>query len=298
MNLKNSFITLIFCGSFVSSYVHAQFSFSAFSGSEASGMAGCGAATTGDGALFSNPAGLPELRKAVVALNVENKFLLPSLNHCQIAAALPTSLMVIAAGWSRHGINQGPEQKIWACFGKKTSSRTSLALRISYLSQMAEGYQTWSSWTTELGFQSVVSSSVRVGIYIFHPFGLIQAQSGLESRMKAGFQYRLSDKLSLSADIDKPAWRSWVVRTGLSYSPVPMVTIRAGLAPNLGITSGSISYLWKKNTNISFVVVVHQNLGMSSGVTFVQRFSSNKSKEHRFENSLSDIPLPLPARKR
>lgn len=298
MQLQKIFISLLNCIIFISPTAHAQFSFSSFSGAESSGMAGVGAAITGEGALFSNPAGLAELQHPVVALSVDNKFHLPNLYHWQLAAALPTSPMTMAAGWSRHGINQSPEQKMWACLVKKISIGTSLAAKVSYLSQTTEGYQSWSTWTAELGVQRAVSSTIRVGIYVFHPFGLIRPNPGLETRIKVGFQYTISDKLSLSGDLDKPAWRSWAFRTGLSYCPVPWFRIRAGLAPNLGISGASVSWIWKKNSSISLAVVVHQNLGMSSGVTFVQRLSSNKSNETKFENSLSDIPLPLPARKR
>jgi hypothetical protein len=168
-----------------------------------------------------------------------------------------------------------------------------LSVKAIFLMHNAEGHAPWTALTGALGWQALINRNLRLGVHIFHPAGILHADTQTESRLRVGVQYRVSDLVHLHAEIDKPAWRPWAIRAGLSYACCKNCELTAGTAPTLGIFSVGFTGKHLKNLTYTISATRHQNLGIIYSVTFVQSFL-NKSP---VENSDSDTPLSLSARK-
>ncbi len=268
MKITLYFLVFFIFSSPAANAILAQSNFSAFTGGTMIALGGSSVALQGVSALMGNTAGLAEQAHFTGALSVENRFQTEGLTRVAMAGSTKLGRGILGVTWMRTGFSLYVEQKMGVFYTRTLTNRVAASLHFIYLMQGAEGEDSWSAISGEVGCRAKLNNKVSLGMHVFHPAGFLFAESsGVESRVRVGCQYSPAEGVLLMADLDKPSWRPWSLRTGLAYSPHRHCEIYLGVNPVLGVFSFGVALSKKRGLFIASGVGMHQNLGTSSAVT-------------------------------
>lgn len=232
---------------------------------------------------FNNQAGLTALKHITAGAAYENRFLIAELSLRSFAFALPANKTgVFALSASVFGGSLYNEKKAGLAFAKQLGEKFSAGIQLDYLSTHLanddDGYEYGSrnTFTAEAGFLAEPMKDLKIGLHVFNPTRAKLADYDDErvpACLRLGGSYKFSDKVLLSAEIEKSNDSKSIFKTGLEYHIVEQVFLRAGIASNPALSSFGFGFKLKQ-WQLDMSSTYHQVLGFSPQVSLVYDFKS------------------------
>lgn len=253
----------------LSFYLTICFSQNEYSASGARAFALGGAATTLTDIWSSNnnQAGLAYTKKISAGIYYENRFLLKELSTKNICAAIPIKKSVVGISANSFGYSQFMKNKYGIAFAKMLSEKLSLGIQADFLSTyIGENYGKTYNFSTELGLLYTVFKKTSIGIHIFNPFHTKLAAYNNErvnTNIKLGSCFTLSDKLLLAAELEKEINSAIKFKSGIEYLPIKELALRIGIHTQPSVFSFGFGLNLNK-LKLDIASTLHPILGITS----------------------------------
>ena len=204
-------------------------------GARAQGLGFASAALTDEWSVFNNIGGLAKVNQITTACTYLARPGIAAFNTMAAVAALPIPLGVTGIGIFRFGDDLYNEQLVTAGFSN-TFGLASLGIRVNYIQYHAEGFG--NKGLLSLGFGGIASLSpaFSIGAYItnINQPALSEDDERLPAILTTGIAFTPSDKLLITAELEKDLEYTPVWKAGLEYAFYKKFWFRTGfnLDPN------------------------------------------------------------------
>jgi hypothetical protein len=244
-------------------------------GARGAAMANASLTFTDINSIFANQAGLGYLENLSFTAYGERRFLAADgLNSFLFGVAYPhKTIGTIGLSVNYFGYGQYNEQKIGLSYARKLFKRMSIGAQFNYIgTRFGDGYYgTANSFTFEVGILAKVTKHFHLAAHAYSP-ARIELPNGdvLPSVFKLGGAYMPSDKVRITAEIEKDLENPFNGRFGIEYHPISILYIRAGVATTPILASFGFG-LNMKGLKIDIAASYHMVLGVSPclSVTYV-----------------------------
>lgn len=212
-------------------------SFSTHMGARSQGLGFASASLTDEWSVFNNIGGLAKVNHITAACTYEARPGIAAFNTMAAVAALPISYGVTGIGIFRFGDDLYNEQLVTVGFSN-TVGLASLGIRANYIQYHAEGFGNKGVFSLCFGGIATLSEMFSIGAYItnINQPALSEDDERLPTILTAGIAFTPTDKLLITAEIEKdleytPTWKA-----GLEYAFYKKFWFRTGLnlEPNAG----------------------------------------------------------------
>jgi hypothetical protein len=188
----------------------------------------------------NNQAGLGFITRNEVGAYYENRFLVKELSYSALAAAIPVrSNGAIGFTYTSFGYSVFRQTKAGLAYGMKFSNNFSAGLQLDYfstrISDASNYYGKKGILTGELGFIAKLTKQVTFSAHIFNIIRsklITYNNEILPVVIKAGMQYKISDKVLLVGEAEKSSYAKPNFKGGIEYSPAKDVYVRTGVNSN------------------------------------------------------------------
>ncbi|MES1215722.1 MAG: hypothetical protein ABUT20_09400 [Bacteroidota bacterium] len=227
----------------------------------------------------ANQASLAQLKTASVGVYGERRFLLNELNNYSATIGLPTNTGNFGFEAGYYGFSDYNETQLGLAYGRKLGSKIDIGAQFNYYGIRIGGYGNATAISFELGTVLHLTDKLHAGLHVANPlggkFGKDQ-QEKLASVYTIGLGYDASEKLFISAEIEKEEDSPVNVNVGLQYKLLPQLQIRGGMS------SGTSSYwmglgLMIKSVRIDVTSSYHPQLGITPGLLLAFNFNSKEN---------------------
>lgn len=248
----------------------------------AAGYTGFGAYSFDHADIFSfiaNQASLAQLKNPGAGLFGERRFMLTELNNYTAVAGIVTSSGNFGLKAEYSGFSDYNETQIGVAYGRKLGNKTDIGAQFNYNGINIPGYGSAAAISVELGAIIHITDKFHTGVHINNPvggkFGKNQ-QEKLPSVYTAGFGYEASEKLLVSAEIEKEEDQPVNVNAGFQYKLIPQVLVRAGLSSvnSSGWIGAGLSI---RSFRLDIITSWHPQLGVTPGLLLI--FNLDKKAE-------------------
>ena len=250
-------------------------------GARSAGMANASVTLTDVWCVHHNQAGLAGLDKITGGIYYENRFLIPELGLKAAAVAIPVTLGstetkgVFGISYSYFGFNLYNDSKVGVAYSKKFGEKFFAGIQIDYLStRIGEIYGKTSNFAAEASLQAQLSDKLKIGMHIFNPTWSKKADYNNEripTIMRLGMSYTFSDKVFVTAEVEKDIAYKPSFKTGIEYHAVKELFIRTGISTNPVVEAFGIGLLYTQ-LKIDISLSVHQVLGLTTHASIAYQF--------------------------
>lgn len=240
-------------------------------GGRSAGMGHASVALGGDlWSVHNNQAGLAWVNTIQGGFYYENRFLVKELGMKAGAVVLPIRQGTFGLEVSSFGFSQYGENKYGLSFARKFGTRVAAGIQLDYLTTRIAGeYGSVGAPAAEIGVMAEPVSHLRIGVHIFNPTRAKLADYNDErvpTLMRFGGQYTFSEKVFLSAELEKDVDFKAVFRGGIEYHPVKEFYLRAGAASNPGLSAFGFG-VELKQFRLDLASTFHSVLGFTPQVS-------------------------------
>lgn len=243
------------------------------SGAQARAMGGASLTLSGVWASMQNQAAMVGIDGFAAGVAYDNRFLVSELSTANLVLAKSIGDGVFGLNFSRYGYSAYREQKLGFGYARKLGQDFSIGVQIDYMQiALGNGYGSNGKLTWEGGILYNVSDKISLAAHVFNPIRVQLAEFN-DERMPAvlrfGGNYRFSDRVLLTAQLDKNINYDVIVGAGLEYMVVEDVLVRAGISGGSSLFSFGAGYRFK-GFQIDIATSYHQVLGFSPqiGLTY------------------------------
>ncbi len=215
--------------------------------------------------LFGNQAGLAFLEETSFTAFGENRFFIAELNQFSAGVAIPVKNGTFGLAVQYFGFEDYNEQKIGIAYGRKLFDKVAIGIQIDYLNLRVPFYGNQGNITAEIGLQLPINDKFLIGVHVFSPFTIAWSEEDFVPTILAtGITYQPSEKLSITAEVEKDIDFPVDFKFGIDYKIVEMLSLRVG-ANTYPVQNSFGLGLNLKNLNIDVAMVYHQILGLTTG---------------------------------
>ena len=215
--------------------------------------------------IFGNQAGLAFLEETSFTAFGENRFFIADLNQFSAGAAIPVKNGTFGLAVQYFGFESYNEQKIGIAYGRKLFDKVAIGVQIDYLNLRVPFYGNQGNVTAEIGLQLPINDKFLVGVHAFTPFTIAWSEEDFVPTILAtGITYQPSEKLSITAEVEKDIDFPVDFKFGIDYKIVELLSLRVG-ANTYPVQNSFGLGLNLKNLNIDVAMVYHQILGLTTG---------------------------------
>ena len=215
---------------------------------------------------LNNPAGIRGIQKHALGVSILRPFFLKGLNQATLAYVQPLP-KIHSAALSLSTIHFGDyaNNLIASTYAFTIYNKFHFATRLNLHQLSITNYLNTKTVFLDIGFQTPISEKLYFGAVVrnINQAHVINENNNvLPTTLSVGTTYRPSDKVLLTADIQKTSSFDASYRLGIEYLPIEYFKIRIG-ASNAPITFNvGIGYIYKK---LSFDIATqhHELLGFS-----------------------------------
>jgi len=246
------------------------------SGSRFQALSDASSGLTGGWSIFGNQAGLAGINQIVIGGSFQNRFLVNELSTRAAFLVLPIQSSVFALSISQFGQIPFRQEKYGLAYAQQISPKLNFGMQFNcYQLFLSEENRSVSSFGAELGVQYLFTERLVVGFHVVNPYRTgVKLSSGMfryPSRIKVGTFYRLSDIFCLTSELENDFGDHFVLKSGIEYSILEKLFVRAGVAGKPYQLSGGIGFEVKKLT-FDLATTYNQYLGNSPSVSFQYQF--------------------------
>jgi hypothetical protein len=264
---------------------------SLYSISQNNTIGGCSAALGGASSTLSdvwstqnNQAGLGFVEKVQVGAYYENRFLIKELSYTAFCFAVPIKNKG-AFGFTStsFGYNVFRQSKFGLGYGIKLGENISAGIQMDYLytqiTDVAGYYGKKGVITGEIGVQAKLTKQVIFAVHVFNPNSVKITSYNNEiipAIMKAGLQYKISDKVAMLAEVEKGTYYKTNFKGGIEYQPAKDFFIRAGASSNpvqMAFGAG-VNY---QGLKLDLATSWHAVLGFTPQIGLSYKFGKNET---------------------
>ena len=236
------------------------------------GMARTGAAEIGLNALYTNIAGLSELKNTEVIVSGEQRFELSELQILTAGGAIPTNAGTFGIKVSYFGFEAYNEQSITASYARKLMDKLSIGAEIIVLQTRIPEFETNTAATFALGVHSKLSKDLYLGIHLYSPMRVeIAEEEFLPSIYRAGLTYIASKKLRINAELEKTIDFPFRFRGGFDYQFIKELHVRLGYSSEPASFHFGFGYSFL-GIQLDAAASYHQVLGFSPVMSLAYQF--------------------------
>ena len=250
-------------------------------GARFAGMGGTGLTLSDLWSVRSNPAGLAGLEKPVAGLFYQRHYFSEDLSHQGLAVALPVGKSCFALAGDRFGYDLYNETRGSLAYAMRFSENVRAAVQLDYLGvQLGGNYGSTSAFTAELGVQAKVAEQLWLGAHLYNPNrakldASTESNITLDERvptlLRAGLGYIVSQKLTLTGEVEKDIDQDERFRFGVEYNPNKVLFLRTGVST--GALQGHFGLgLRVKQLDIDMAVAYRSQLGATPMLNLNYRF--------------------------
>lgn len=215
-------------------------------GAQSAGMANASSTLQGPWAIFQNQAGLSNVESLSAGVFYQSRFGLPELSTVGLGVASPLGDGVIGLSYSRFGQTAFRKQKIGLAYARKLGEKLDVGVQFDYIGVWLGGaYGSTDVFTFEGGAQYQLNEEVMLAVHIFNPINANLSDfndEDLPSFLRAGLQYKLSEKLKLTSEVRKRIDQDFALAVGVEYMAVDNLYLRAGASGNPSRIAFGIGY--------------------------------------------------------
>lgn len=233
--------------------------------------------------LFSftaNPAALAAQKTPAAGILAERHFLLRELNSLLLAATLPTASGHFGISAMYTGSVDYSETNAGLAYGRSLGSKVSIGARFGmYQVRFSSGYGQAAAISAETGLILHLTDQLHTGFRVANPIAA-RFGPGKSEKLPAvytfGAGYEASAQLLIAFTIEKEEYRPVNVTAGISYHPVQVLWLRAGLssAASSWFTEAALTF---RTTRIGVQASYHPQLGITPGLSFIFHFNKKES---------------------
>lgn len=223
--------------------------------------------------LFSaanNQGALGFLNNSQFGLFAEQRFAGLGLGRYAAAGALVTNSGNFAITADYFGYELYNDTRVGVAFGRTLGKYFSAGFQVNYVGTNIPEYGSASTVMIELGLLARLSSKWSIGAHVSNPtqatIGALEEE--LPSIFSLGVGFRSSEKVFLTAEVEKDIDFKPNFQTGLNYKLNEMVSLRGGFASNPAILSFGVGFK-VSNLVIDVASTFHNMLGPSPQLSFI-----------------------------
>lgn len=254
-------------------FLQAQNSQTSLSGARGAAMGGSGLVFSDINSAFSNQAGLANLEQLEVLVLAGRQFIASPINNIAAAFAYPSGFGTLGLSIASFGTENYQEQKIGLTYARKLFDGVSIGAQFDYINFSIPTYGNSGVITFELGLQAQLLNNLSFGFHLFSPASIeVVEDAVLPSIYKAGIAYTPSDKILLTAEVEKDIDYPVRFRGGMEYGFSDVFFLRAGIATQPTLVSLGVGVKLKDALMIDVAASYHQVLGTSPSVGISYQF--------------------------
>lgn len=244
-------------------------------GARFAGMGYAGLALTDLWSLRLNPAGLAGLDKPMAGLLYQRHFFAEELAQQGLAVAVPLGNGTLGIGADRFGYALYNETKASVAYAMRFGEGLRAAVQLDHLGvRLGENYGSTAAFIAELGVQAKLTEALWLGAHLYNPNRALLGgpyDERVPTLLRAGLAYTFSDKLLMTAEVEKDIDRAERFRFGVEYNPNKVLFVRTGLAT--GPMQGHFGAGFRlKQLDIDLAVALRSQLGPTPVIGLNYRF--------------------------
>jgi hypothetical protein len=259
---------------FSASVVRSQEMFS--SGARIQSLAGASVGLSDCWSVYGNQAGLAQINRAEIGGSFQNRFLINELSTRSFVFSFPVQTSVFAIAVSQFGKNTFRQEKYGLAYARQIFPKLNFGVQFNYYRiYLPEDNRSAGSAGIELGAQYMFSRQLILGIHVMNPY-----QTGIATmsetylfpeRINFGANFHLSNDFSLSSELEHDLGNHLTVRSGMEYTILEKLFIRAGFSGKPYQLSAGLGFQVKKLI-VDMATSYNQYLGNSPSVSFQYQF--------------------------
>jgi hypothetical protein len=242
-------------------------------GARAKSLSSSVVALPGIEGLFHNQAGLSFIERASLYLACESGFLLKELSLMAAGVAFSTGHGTFSTSYYRFGSDVYNSCKMGAAYSRKFGKSVSGGFQFDLISEKyPENKSPFIAWVAEFGVMAGNPQKFLAGFHFFNPMmARMKTAWGVESlprSVRAGYSWIPGEGIVLCSEVEKTNRSKLLYKTGIEFTPDPVLSFRAGVCSRPLKFTGGIGFRHGKvNFDIGFSY--HGNLGYSplAGIT-------------------------------
>jgi hypothetical protein len=182
---------------------------------------------TARGSIFVNPARLATAKTLSLGLYTEQRFLLPELSFCQIAAVIPVAPGSFNISGSWLGNPDYHFSQLGLGYGRSLGNRVQLGVRFNYARQHTAGYLKAGTLNATVGTLFRITGQLHMGIQAEQSFP--KHLSGGPSVYCLAFGFRPSAALLVMAELTRKESLPLSFHTAIRYRFDPRILASLGM---------------------------------------------------------------------
>ncbi|MEI9935257.1 MAG: hypothetical protein WDM71_10510 [Ferruginibacter sp.] len=187
-----------------------------------------------------NQASLVEIKKPVVGIYAEQRFLLQATSVYTTAVVIPTSKGNIGIDLTYSGFNNYNESQVGLAYALPLGKKASIGIQFDHYGYEVPYYSGDGVITTEIGAIIHLTDQLNLGMHVYNPVGgnFSKSNEKLTSTYNVGMGYDASENFFAGAEIIKEESFPVEVNVGIQYRFEKQFFARMGMS-----SATSISYM-------------------------------------------------------
>jgi len=255
-----------------------------FPGARASGLGNSSIALADPWSIFNNQAGLGWQRSYWAGVYQENRYFMKELSYSSLGGCIPVRPGTFGLGLTHFGYSQFSQSRFGLSYGMMLSKTVAAGVGLNYHTvRIAGGYGSADCITAEGGIIFQPSEKIAIGAHVFNPSrSALGSSQNLATTFGIGLAYRPVDYVLVVLQGDDNTLASPAFRTGVEYSPVSRLSLRAGLSSNPMILSFGLG--WRiKEICFDLAFSYHAVLGYTPYISLSYTFDSKSRIQEKPE---------------
>ena len=225
--------------------------------------------------VVKDEAGLARNTHTTAAFSYQAVPSFESFNRMAAVFALPLRTGIAGAGVFRFGDDLYNEHIVSLGFAN-TFGLASLGLKINYVQYRAEGFGTSTAFTASFGGIAKLTDVLLLGAHIINinqPVINDLTQERIPTRLIAGIAYQPSEKLFVTAEVEKDLEHAAFLKAGFEYWLYKKIAFRTGF--NLNPDTGFFGTGYKvRKFDLDYALQFSTALGLSHQATVSCKFNA------------------------
>lgn len=244
-------------------------------GGRAAGMGNSAVTLKDRWGVHHNQAALAWVGKKSAGVYYESRFMTPEMGLQGGAFILPMKAGTFGLSVSAFGYSAYNETKVGLAYARKLSEIFSVGIQLDYMTVgIGDNYGRAHAFTGEIGVLANLTEDLTIGAHIFNPVRTKLADYNdekLATIIRFGAGYTFSEKVLVTAEMEKDIDHKPVFRSGLEYNLTSPIFIRAGISTNPFITSVGVGVQFK-GFEMDFATGYHSVLGYTPQLSLAYEF--------------------------
>lgn len=203
------------------------------SGARITALGGAGVALKDFWSIQKNQAGLSNITDPTISFNYEQRLLSEDVASQSVVLVVPVNRNVLAVSFQRYGFFAFNQQKGSFAYARTFGPNLAAGISINYHQLKITNYGSSNAISAEAGFQYRPTKHLTFGAHVANPSNnsySADVSSDLPIAISVGTAYQFSEKVLLSAELEKVIHYDLNPRIGLEYTLIHWLALRAGVS--------------------------------------------------------------------